>query len=156
MFLLNDILELESMIPQDFAAYNVYDSMLQKNSFIDGLAKKICHEFFINQSNLGVIVNSFLAHSLPLGPHDYKTHYDRSINQHWIYFCTRSRVVKGGEMIMLEDDPSFDLFDKPTDYKQYSIEHNKLIQIGPAVKRLFNSISACSYPVFHINLYTYD
>lgn len=154
---LEDINYLESLVPQNCSAYNVYDSMLEKNSNLDDLASKVCRKFYIDGfKNLGVIVNSFLAYSLPLGPHDYVTHYNNHIKQHWIYFCSRSPVIKGGEMVILEGDPSFDLFSKPVDYKEYSIEHNKLIQTAPKVKRLFNLIKACSHPVFHINLYSYE
>lgn len=154
-----DIKKLEDNYnANDYGALLVYDNSIEQNNFIDKLIKQILNHNKINVNKLGCIINSFLANGLPVGSHNFVEHRDKKINSHWIYFATRSKIIKGGEMITQckNSNLDFDVFAPELEVETTQVANKLFIKTKHNQIRFFNTIECCSYPVFHFNIFSYE
>ena len=87
--------------------------------------------------------------------HNYEEHGGKKIKQHWLLTISRSSHFDGGEMILFEKPPSFDVFAEPSKYETVPLRLDDITETNPLQYRLFNCIKFCAQHVFHINIFTF-
>ena len=154
-----DHLEIRFPELKGFGAYNIYDSEFQFDQAIDNF----CFSLFINtintrvkNINYGCIINSFYKDSLPIGLHNYESHGDKKIKNHWLFIMSRCDSFDGGDLMLLSKPPRFDIFSSPPSYKKIHTKPNHILETDPSQYRLFDCIKSCMDYIFHVNIFTFD